>query len=79
MAAGYQMMLRANSAGHPIAVHSEMPPNLLILLGTDFAAYSEYALILFMVPADFDSPMRRFESSRPSQPVTQLEIVSLKT
>jgi hypothetical protein len=32
-------------------------------------------LISFRRLPDFDSTMRRFESSRPSQAVTQLEIV----
>jgi hypothetical protein len=37
---------------------------------------SEHALISLKVFADFDSTMRRFESSRPSQAVTQLKIVA---
>ncbi|MDB5617861.1 hypothetical protein [Tardiphaga sp.] len=47
--------------------YSEWAANLLILLGVDFPSDSECALILLEVRADFDSPMRRFEPSRPSQ------------
>jgi hypothetical protein len=53
--------------------HSEIPANLLKYMGTKSVLYSECALILFRVPADFDSTIRRFESSRPSQAVLYLE------
>ena len=53
-------------ANHP---YSETPSNVLMRLGADSLQYSEYALKSLSVRADFDSPMRRFESSRPSQAV----------
>jgi hypothetical protein len=56
-------------------LHSESRANLLIHLDADSAIFSECALILLKLLPDFDSTIRRFESSRPSQPVTQLEIV----
>ena len=46
-------------------------------LGSDFAHFSEYALISLKVLPDFDSTIRRFESSRPSQAVMRPEKVSL--
>ena len=49
-------------------LHSESAANLLIPLGPNSALFSEYALISLKVLADFDSTMRRFESSRPSHP-----------
>jgi hypothetical protein len=45
-------------------------------LGSDFAHFSEYALISLKVLPDFDSTIRRFESSRPSQAVMRPEKVS---
>jgi hypothetical protein len=47
--------------------HSESLANLLIHIGSNFTGYSECALISLKVLPDFDSTMRRFESSRPSQ------------
>jgi hypothetical protein len=52
-------------------IHSESTPNLLGHLGSDSILFSERALISLKVQPDFDSTMRRFESSRPSQAVTQ--------
>jgi hypothetical protein len=46
--------------------HSETRPNLLTGIGLNFANFSECALISLKVLPDFDSTMRRFESSRPS-------------
>jgi hypothetical protein len=43
------------------------PPNLLTDNGSNFAFFSECALILLAKWSDFDSAIRRFESSRPSQ------------
>jgi hypothetical protein len=51
--------------------HSESSANLLIHIGSNSAGYSEYALISLKVLPDFDSTMRRFESSRPSQAVVR--------
>jgi hypothetical protein len=58
-----------------IAGHSESPANLLIHIRSYSASYSECVLISLKVLSDFDSTMRRFESSRPSQPLTQPMIV----
>ena len=41
-------------------------------LGAKLASFSEYALISLKVPPDFDSTMRRFESSRPELAVKSL-------
>jgi hypothetical protein len=46
---------------------SESRANLLVDNGSNFAIFSEYALILKEKWSDFDSAIRRFESSRPSQ------------
>jgi hypothetical protein len=43
-------------------------------LGVNFTNNSEQALILLRVLPDFDSAIRRFDPSRPSQPVTQPKI-----
>ena len=59
--------------------HSEWKANLLIHLGSDSTGYSECALISLEVLPDFDSTIRRFESSRPSQTVRQLQIVTLES
>ena len=53
--------------------HSESSAKLLIHLGLHFASFSEYTLISLRVLPDFDSTIRRFESSRPSQAVRRLE------
>jgi hypothetical protein len=53
--------------------HSESSAKLLIHLGLHFASFSEYTLISLRVLPDFDSTIRRFESSRPSQPVRRSE------
>jgi hypothetical protein len=50
-----------------VPAHSETAANLLIYMNPNLVHYSEWPLILLRVPPDFDSPMRRFESSRPSQ------------
>jgi hypothetical protein len=55
------------------ACRSESAANLLRDMEVNFGNFSEYALISFKVLPDFDSTMRRFESSRPSQPVRRLE------
>jgi hypothetical protein len=47
--------------------HSESCANLLTDNGSNFAIFSECALILLLNWLDFDSAIRRFESSRPSQ------------
>ena len=47
--------------------YSELAANLLIDNGSNFAIFSECALISKEKWSDFDSVMRRFESSRPSQ------------
>jgi hypothetical protein len=52
--------------------HSESPANLLIHVRSYSASYSECALISLKVLPDFDSTIRRFESSRPSQAFRQL-------
>jgi hypothetical protein len=49
----------------------------LICLGANYPQNSEYALISLEILPDFDSTMRRFESSRPSQAVWRLEILPL--
>src|SRR5271169_5861336 len=50
-------------------VHSDCAFNLLTYLGAEPAASSENPLKLLRIRVDFDSTIRRFESSRPSQPV----------
>jgi hypothetical protein len=50
--------------GH--SLHSEIGAKLLTVQEVDFRSFSECALILLGNPSDFDSAMRRFESSRPS-------------
>jgi hypothetical protein len=60
-----------------LRTHSESPANLLIHLGLNSARFSEYALISLKVLPDFDSAIRRFDPSRPSQPLAQLEIVDI--
>ena len=47
--------------------HSESTANLLTDNGSNFAIFSECALISKEKWSDFDSAKRRFESSRPSQ------------
>jgi hypothetical protein len=47
--------------------HSEWAAKLLVDNGSKFAIFSEYALILQENWSDFDSAIRRFDSSRPSQ------------
>src|ERR1039457_1054309 len=49
--------------------HSESTANLLMRNGANFDIFSECALILLANWSDFDSVMRRFDSSRPSQPI----------
>jgi hypothetical protein len=49
--------------------HSESAPNLLMYLGAKIASFSECALISLKVLPDFDSAIRRFDPSRPSQSV----------
>ena len=49
------------------AVHSDGASNVLIHLGANFAVWSEFPLKSLRNRADFDSTMRRFESSRPGQ------------
>jgi hypothetical protein len=46
---------------------SEWAAKLLVDNGSKFAIFSEYALILQENWSDFDSAIRRFDSSRPSQ------------
>jgi hypothetical protein len=48
--------------------HSEISANLLNGLRPNFLDFSERALIVNANQLDFDSAIRRFESSRPSQP-----------
>jgi hypothetical protein len=50
--------------------HSESSADLLMHPGSDFARFSEHALISLKVLPDFDSTMRRFESSRPGSKCT---------
>jgi hypothetical protein len=50
-------------------INSESRSNPLMHIGLDFAEISERPLIYNEKLVDFDSPMRRFESSRPSQAV----------
>jgi hypothetical protein len=57
--------------------HSESAANLLTDNGSNFANFSEYALILQANWSDFDSAIRRFDSSRPSQLVQSPEIFYL--
>jgi len=59
-------------------VHSESLANLLIPLRLYSTLFSECPLKSLRGLADFDSTIRRFESSRPSQAVRQLEIVISK-
>jgi hypothetical protein len=54
--------------------HSESTANLLMRNGANFDIFSECALILLANWSDFDSAIRRFDSSRPSQPVRSPEI-----
>jgi hypothetical protein len=56
-------------------INSESRYNLLNHKGLDFTKISERPLIYNEKLADFDSPMRRFESSRPSQAM-RLDAVS---
>jgi hypothetical protein len=58
------------------AAHLETPANLLKLLERVLAVLSKCPLKLLDNQADFDSAMRRFESSRPSQPVRSLRAIS---
>jgi hypothetical protein len=53
--------------------HSEIPANVLKHMRMKSVLYSECGLKSLNDPADFDSPMRRFESSRPSQAFTASE------
>ena len=48
-------------------LYSETRPNLLMLLGLNFAVFSESSLMPKENCSDFDSAIWRFESSRPSQ------------
>jgi hypothetical protein len=66
----------ADRAHFSRAVYSDCAYNLLMYLGAEPAVSSENPLKLLRIGADFDSTIRRFESSRPSQEVAQLEIVS---
>src|ERR1700688_3537624 len=61
---------RKSHHGHGLKgrVHSESSANPLIHLGPNSSDYSECGLISLKVLPDFDSTIRRFESSRPSQP-----------
>ena len=59
--------------------HSESTANLLMRNGANFDIFSECALILLANWSDFDSAIRRFDSSRPSQPVRSLEIFPAKS
>jgi hypothetical protein len=52
---------------------SETRPNLLMLLGLNFAIFSELLLMAKENCSDFDSAIPRFESWRPSHPVRFLE------
>jgi hypothetical protein len=47
--------------------HSESTANLLMRNGANFDIFSECALILLANWSDFDSAIRRFDPSRPSQ------------
>jgi hypothetical protein len=66
----YKRLCQLNDADLGAADHSESAANLLIPLGPNSVLFSECALISLKVLADFDSTMRRFESSRPSQPAS---------
>ena len=48
-------------------IYSESECKRLISHAGNFGYFSEYALILKAKQSDFDSAIRRFESSRPSQ------------
>ncbi len=48
-------------------IYSDRVSNLLMYLGAESAVSSENPLKSLGIRADFDSTMRRFESSRPSQ------------
>jgi hypothetical protein len=48
-------------------IYSDRVSNLLMYLGAESAVSSENPLKSLRIRADFDSTMRRFESSRPSQ------------
>ncbi len=50
------------------AAYSDCVSNLLVYLGAESAVSSENPLKSLRIRADFDSTIRRFESSRPSQP-----------
>src|SRR5712691_6453081 len=54
-------------------VYSDCASNLLMYLGAESAVASENPLKSLRIRADFDSTMRRFESSRPSQAVWRPE------
>jgi hypothetical protein len=57
------------------ALHSEIGAKLLTHLGANSRNFSECTLILQRNLSDFDSAMRRFESSRPSQYLTEKTLV----
>src|SRR5712664_457856 len=58
-------------------VYSDCASNLLIYRGAESAVSSENLLKLLRIRADFDSTIRRFESSRPSQAVRRSEEIAL--
>jgi hypothetical protein len=64
-----QMAPSAN-VGLDGGIYSDCISNLLMYLGTESAVSSENPLKSLRIPADFDSTIRRFESSRPSQHLT---------
>jgi hypothetical protein len=55
--------------------HSEISANLLYPLRSNRRDFSECALMDNANQVDFDSAIRRFESSRPSQPVRSLWVM----
>src|SRR5882757_11104105 len=58
-------------------IYSDCVSNLLMYLGAESAVSSENPLKSLRIRADFDSTIRRFESSRPSQAVRRSEKVLL--
>ena len=56
-------LMRAEGA----ALHLEMPAKELILQEANCASFSKWALKSFNNQTDFDSAIRRFDPSRPSQ------------
>jgi hypothetical protein len=55
--------------------HLETAANLLELLERLFSLFSKCALKSLNDQADFDSAIRRFDPSRPSQPLAQRKMV----